>query len=191
MNVGQIVNSAWTIPGLFHRREAEFLCALANRPGDKVELGCWMGRSTSIILQAQAGLAGALVSVDPFVAMPAGIERASAAKWRKNLTGLGLVPPLLLEMTSDAAAADWNRPLSFLFIDGDHGYQAVAADLKNWARHVVVGGVVALHDMFFPSIPGVAQAVGEWWAGARDSNEAPRWRLAGLAEYLIAFERIK
>jgi len=38
------------------------------------------------------------------------------------------------------------KPLDFLFIDGDHSYGAVEADYLNYAHLVRPGGVVAFHD---------------------------------------------
>lgn len=41
--------------------------------------------------------------------------------------------------------SDW-RPIDLLFVDGDHCYSSVMADLLRWAPKVVVGGYMVLHD---------------------------------------------
>lgn len=50
---------------------------------------------------------------------------------------------------------EWDKPVDFLFIDGDHGYprvlpsgdeSGVAMDLINWHPHLRSGGIVAFHD---------------------------------------------
>jgi predicted O-methyltransferase YrrM len=40
-----------------------------------------------------------------------------------------------------------DRPLDFLFIDGDHSYEGVKSDFELYAPLVRPGGVVALHDV--------------------------------------------
>jgi predicted O-methyltransferase YrrM len=40
-----------------------------------------------------------------------------------------------------------NRPLDFLFIDGDHSYDGVRADFETYAPLVRSGGIVAFHDI--------------------------------------------
>ena len=47
--------------------------------------------------------------------------------------------------------------VDFLFIDGDHDYEQVKADIKAWLDKVV--GKIAFHD--YGSWPGVTQAVDE------------------------------
>ena len=42
----------------------------------------------------------------------------------------------------------WTTPLGFLFIDGGHAEAVAIADYETWARHVVPGGVLAIHDVF-------------------------------------------
>jgi predicted O-methyltransferase YrrM len=39
------------------------------------------------------------------------------------------------------------RPIDFLFIDGDHGYEGVKRDFELWSPLVRSGGLVALHDV--------------------------------------------
>ena len=51
-----------------------------------------------------------------------------------------------------------------LFIDGDHSYEAVANDLKNYAPLVKDGGKIILHDVLSAYDPGVRQAVDEFVA---------------------------
>ncbi|MGZ4797240.1 MAG: class I SAM-dependent methyltransferase [Acidimicrobiia bacterium] len=42
----------------------------------------------------------------------------------------------------------WTTPVGFLFIDGGHAEDVAIADYETWARHVVPGGVLAIHDVF-------------------------------------------
>ena len=49
---------------------------------------------------------------------------------------------------SPAVAAVWTTPLGFLFIDGGHGEEPARLDYEGWARHVIPGGILAIHDVF-------------------------------------------
>lgn len=188
--IARAVERAWRVPGLYKREEAAFLYEVARRRGEIVEIGCYLGRTTAILLQAAAVWGARVTSVDPFAELPARFEPATAAKWRRNLAMVGLEAPELLEMTSAEAAARYEREVALAFIDGDHGYQAVAEDLALWTPKIKLGGAVALHDMWFPSITGVCQAVVEWWSRERDAMR-PRWQIVGQRDFTIAFRRIR
>jgi predicted O-methyltransferase YrrM len=47
-----------------------------------------------------------------------------------------------------AVARYWTTQLSFLFIDGGHGDEPARLDYEGWAKHVAVGGTLAVHDVF-------------------------------------------
>jgi predicted O-methyltransferase YrrM len=65
--------------------------------------------------------------------------------------------------TSDQAVEDFkNESLDFIFIDGDHSYEQVAKDLRNYYSKVKLGGVFSGHD--YRVLPGVKRAVDEFAA---------------------------
>lgn len=47
--------------------------------------------------------------------------------------------------------------VEFLFIDGDHSYEGVRQDFRDYAQFVARGGVVALHDIMYHPGYGVSQ----------------------------------
>jgi predicted O-methyltransferase YrrM len=49
---------------------------------------------------------------------------------------------------SPTVGAHWHTPLGFLFIDGGHAEDVAMSDYATWARHVLPGGVLAIHDVF-------------------------------------------
>ena len=55
---------------------------------------------------------------------------------------------------SATVAGHWRTPLSLLFIDGGHGEQPAHADYDGWARWVMAGGVLAIHDVFLDPADG-------------------------------------
>ncbi len=58
---------------------------------------------------------------------------------------------------SSIAAKKWETPLSMVFIDGGHSLDAVKTDFLSWTRHIIPGGRLIMHDIFFdPSQGGQA-----------------------------------
>jgi predicted O-methyltransferase YrrM len=94
-----------------------------------------------------------------------------------------------LRMRSDQAVGDWTRPIDYLFIDGDHSYEAVRRDFEDWSGHVVPEGLVAFHDAltqadWMDESFGSAQFVGELIAYA----EGP-WEQVDGVDSLAVFRR--
>ena len=68
---------------------------------------------------------------------------------RRAIEEAGLESYVILVVgRSETVAREWDRPLSFLFIDGGHGEQAAWLDYRSWAPKVAVGGLMAIHDVF-------------------------------------------
>lgn len=42
----------------------------------------------------------------------------------------------------------WSTPLSLVFIDGGHTFKAAFSDYSCWARHIMPGGFLLVHDIF-------------------------------------------
>ena len=61
---------------------------------------------------------------------------------------------------SSEVAGGWERPISFLYIDGGHEHDEVLADIDGFAPHMVSGGVI-LFDDYSEAFPGVVSAVNE------------------------------
>lgn len=87
---------------------------------------------------------------------------------------------------------EWfGRPIHLLFVDGDHNYASVKADIAGWTPRVVSGGMVAFHDYaprmedvcVRPHIRGVRQAVDEW------ASETDGWTEIIGMDSIRAFRR--
>jgi len=76
----------------------------------------------------------------------------------------------ILKTTSKLALRHGFVPndLSFVYIDGDHSFNAVLFDMINWYEKLAPGGILAGHDLFAPELCGVTNAVVEF---ARLHNE--------------------
>ncbi len=49
---------------------------------------------------------------------------------------------------SNIAGRMWETPISMLFIDGGHSFEAVHEDFLTWASHIKPGGFLVIHDIF-------------------------------------------
>lgn len=65
---------------------------------------------------------------------------------------LATVVPLVSD--SKTAARMWSTPLSLVFIDGGHTFEAASDDLRLWAPHIMNGGFLVIHDIFFDPAKG-------------------------------------
>ena len=64
--------------------------------------------------------------------------------------------PRILLMDSALAGKLWEIPLFLLYIDGCHDYDVAKSDYQLFSKHVVSGGLIAIHDLI---IPGVSRVV--------------------------------
>lgn len=120
-----------------------FKIYLSGLQGDGVEIGCLDGFSSAIILESSHLH---LTCIDPFV--PDSMEPSligSEERFRYN------VAPFehrwkLLKVFSQDAILSWIAPIDFLFIDGDHNYEAVLRDFDQWTPFIKKGGLLAMHD---------------------------------------------
>lgn len=46
------------------------------------------------------------------------------------------------------AARNWATPLGMVFVDGGHSLEAAMGDYSSWSKHIVPGGILAIHDIF-------------------------------------------
>jgi predicted O-methyltransferase YrrM len=150
-------------PGFLTEREARFLAlAAAATPaeGAIVEIGSFKGKSTVGLASIAAQYAlGKVIAVDPFTAPAStdpGLGGASSSydEFCRTLATAGLTAFVEVHrMFSRELARGWNRPIRFLWIDGDHTYEGVKEDLDLFGPHLAAGAVVAMHDVLH-TFPG-------------------------------------
>jgi len=89
----------------------------------------------------------------------------------------------LIQLSSvDAAALFNDRSMDFVFLDGDHSYAGVKADLAAWVPKVKIGGWICGHD-YANALPqydfsGVDRAVDEWaslWGVPVETDDNFTW----------------
>jgi predicted O-methyltransferase YrrM len=126
--------------------ERECLAKHAAGRNRLVEIGVWHGVTTRRLKMAM-NPGGLLYAVDPFPCGRLGfsMQQRIAHKEVASATG-GSVRWLRLESEKAAPLVLGEGPVDFVFIDGDHSYEALERDWTLWSRGLSSGGVVALHD---------------------------------------------
>lgn len=137
----------------------QWLYKTAQKMRQVVEVGSYKGRSIHALL---SGCQGTVYAVDNWI-MPTGplagqFRSKTFQAFQENVGGF---PNLkIVQMPSLEAAGDFkNRSIDMVFIDGDHSYEAVTADIAAWlpkARKLICG-----HDFSETATPGVVKAVKE------------------------------
>ena len=137
-----------------------------------VEIGCWLGKSTCYLAQRiqSSGKSIRLVAIDTWkgtVSEPALMNAVAEAGgslfelFQQNLENAGVLDGVHCLVSDSVAAADHfaSAACDFVFIDADHSYEAVRADIRAWTPKVKPGGYLAGHDIC--TYDSVQRAVGE------------------------------
>ena len=141
-----------------------------HRPQVVVELGTWLGASAIAMARSVRRWGGTVTCVDTWAGdlnEDGGslADRSPLMLWScaRSMVEAGISASIrLIPATTAAAAKYWTQPIDFLYIDADHGYRAVLADLHAWVPHVRPGGLIAGDDYRHPLYPGVRQAWDEF-----------------------------
>ncbi len=86
--------------------------------------------------------------------------------------------------SSSVAARSWATPLALLFIDGGHALETVQLDYAGWARHIMTGGYLLIHDLFEDPAQG-GQAPYQVYRSAIETgqfHELPRTGTLGVLQ---------
>jgi predicted O-methyltransferase YrrM len=163
-----------------------------------VEVGSWMGASTCFIAGGLNGAGAKIFAVDNFRGLSTCGEDAAwygrhfrklgadstLEIFRANFAALGFAPraePVVSDSLAAAQALAAKRgTIDFVFIDGDHSYEACQADIAAWAPYVKRGGTIAFHD-FGSRADGVTRAIFEEIKAGRFAE------IVGVAGTIIAF----
>ena len=163
-----------------------------------IEVGSWMGASTCFIAGGLKGSGAKLFAVDNFQGISTCGEdaawynrhfrnlglKSTLEIFRENLSRLGFAGRCEPVVSDSLAAAGTLAPkrgtVDFIFIDGDHSYEACKSDIAAWAPLVKRGGVIAFHD-FGSRADGVTRAIFEEIKAGRFAE------IVGVAGTIIAF----
>jgi predicted O-methyltransferase YrrM len=155
-------------PGWFHHGPAILELIDWYQPKVCVELGTWLGASAIPVARRIASWRGVLTCVDTWSDNI--LHAGDTSPWllvscARNLVAAGVTNVRLMPTTTHEAARTWTEPIDYLYVDADHSYDAVRADLRAWLPHVKPGGLILGDDYGNRSFPGVAQAWDECEVG--------------------------
>lgn len=149
------------ISGFIDVEDLQWLYIQAGRMDSIVEIGCWKGRSTSALLKGCS--TGRVYAVDHFKGSPSELTTNHSEVdgdniYQEFMKNVGRYMNLtVLKMDSLEAAKQFeSKSVDMVFIDGDHEYAAVKADIEAWlpkCKKMICG-----HDI---DLPSVSQAVRE------------------------------
>lgn len=143
--------------------DALYDVALGARPGTWLEIGTYCGKSTLLLGAAARSQGARLVTVDHHHGSE---ENQPGWEWHDSTMvdpRNGLLDTLphfrpVLDALSDVCSAVvaktevvagwWNSPIELLFLDGNHTERTAQHDYRAFARHLVPGGLLLVHDVF-------------------------------------------
>lgn len=136
-------------------------CCVVPLGGLVVEVGCQLGRSSSIIAQVGRDKEFDSIHVDPFTDQPDFLRQ-----WHEMMWQIGgrdhAYTHLCMRTEQSERILDQIWPIDLAYIDGDHEYPGVMIDLKMLCPKLKYGGILCLHDYGRDSLPGVYKAASEY-----------------------------
>ncbi len=107
-----------------------------------VEIGVMFGVTTRILLKhSNCHVYG----IDPII--PDSMNKNLIGSMEDiNAVKLAYQKFIFIKDYSYNAVKGWGADIGYLFIDGDHLYEAVKRDFNDWFPHVMQGGVISFHD---------------------------------------------
>ena len=156
------------VKGFLDEEEGRYLYEIAleaSKRGPCLEIGSYCGKSTIYLGTGCLENNGILFSIDhhrgseeqqpgeeyfdPDLLDPLTSRIDTFKEFRKTIELANLEETVVpLVSRSEVAARSWATPLSLVFIDGGHSYEAVYKDYNCWARHIIPGGYLLIHDIF-------------------------------------------
>ncbi len=157
-----------TIKGFMDDDEALRLFELAGQAaamGPVLEIGSYCGRSAAIIGTACQKKNSILYSIDHHIGSEEQQpgeeyfdpelfdERTGGVNtlpfFRETLKKTGLEDTVIpIVSRSIVVGKMWQTPLSMVFIDGGHSFEAAHNDFLTWSPHLLTRGLLVIHDIF-------------------------------------------
>ena len=156
------------VKGFMDEEEGMRLYELAKEAstlGPCLEIGSYCGKSTIYLGQGCKESDGILFSIDhhrgseehqpgeeyhdPELFDTECNNMDSFRTFRKTIELASLeevVVPIVAK--SSVTAKQWATPLSLVFIDGGHSYEAAYTDYTSWSHHIIAEGYLVIHDIF-------------------------------------------
>ena len=142
------------------------LAKAASARGPVLEIGSYCGRSAAVIGQACKENKSILFSIDHHTGseeQQPGEEYFDPDLFDEKTRGVNTLPlfrdtlrragleETVVPIVSMSAVAGrmWQTSLSMVFIDGGHSFDAAHTDFLTWSPHLMTGGLLVIHDIFY------------------------------------------
>jgi predicted O-methyltransferase YrrM len=134
-------------------------------PGPFLEIGSYCGKSACYLGAAARERDTVLFAIDhhrgseenqpgwewhePDLVDPETNRIDTLPHFRRTISNAGLEASVVAIVADAPTLAPlWHTPLALLFIDGGHGHDPAHRDYAGWVPHIVLGGWLAIHDVF-------------------------------------------
>jgi len=134
-------------------------CLTVPKDGIVVEVGCQLGRSSSLITQVQKAIGFHTIHIDPHTEQPeylkgwAEMMYRVGGEWDHEFTMCCMRTEQTEWLLSKIGQID------LAFIDGDHEAPSVRIDLQLVANRIKRGGYLTAHDYANEGLKGVQEAI--------------------------------
>ncbi len=149
-----------------------------------IEVGCYYGRSTSVLCHLLHGSGIPLILIDPFVGFSeqgGNPKDGTRQELLANLEPIGTPFQLIEKISWEVPAAELPSVIDLLHVDGDHREEGVRKDCIKFLPLVRVGGFALFHDYANPGTLGIPKAVDEFTQG---------WEVRGTFDNLRVLRRL-
>ena len=161
------------VPGWLGDDEADLLVAGLARALEElpehevVEIGSFCGKGTVVLgsIVRALGARARVHAVDPHDGRVGSLDEGlelhgpTRARFERTIAAAGL-GDVVVTLQQRAWETQWERPVSFLLVDGWHDYASVSRDFRHFEPWLVAGAYVAFHD-YADYYPGVKRLVDE------------------------------
>lgn len=164
------LDRARAIPGYMHEEELHWLARHAAERRRVIEVGSFKGRSTRAMADH---CPGTVTAIDPWDGGYVN-DNGSQARWldtksawkefRHNLQD-HILSHRVIPMVMPFHEASPDLTADMVFLDGDHRYEAVLADIDRALTYLETRGLICGHDYGHKKWPGVKRAVDERFGG--------------------------
>jgi len=140
-----------------NRKDLPFLLRIMNLSGEGAEIGVAWGGFSKILFDNSK--LSKIYLIDPWMAQDGpnndGLSRLTGEENNERylhvksfFKNLGSRCEIMRMVSEEAAPKINDNSLDFVYIDGDHSYEAIKKDLSFWWPKVKVGGILSGHDYF-------------------------------------------
>ena len=187
----QLIGLRSVIAGHTQMEEALLQKYAANRQSI-VEIGVAEGAS-ALVIRRVANPLGKLYLIDPYLSGRIPGLNLSKEIAHRHVSSCLNANVIWVEEFSYNTIKIWDETIDFLFLDGDHSYQACLQDWLDWSPFVEDGGIVAFHDARLFSNGWTTQDTGSVRVVNQlfRHNENPVWEVIDEVDSLVIVQKVQ